>query len=162
MLRLAWMLPMLGLLVGCYSGRVATVTVDVANASDGDVTLWMHKSGPPVETGWRSPGSFAVVAPVSPDGSDPANLPSVVLAPNDVIRLGPRRGTFTPQGLPVLRVFSGRPTLAEMAAVPMRASEAATIELGAGLTRLVVSQHDPVRVVPLPPATRPGGGMPGE
>ena len=111
---------------GCLP-RARPVEVVVRNDADAPVLLWLCKVGPPVESGWLTPGQLAAYAAPGVELAEVPleELPAAVLGPGRTATLGPRSGRFDGGGRPVLRVFpadwpGGTATLADLAGVPKR------------------------------------------
>lgn len=132
--------------LGCGTSRTK-LDVVVENRSDATVTLWLYKDGPSVEPHLMSPGTLiAVKAPTSED-EQPSGPPAIWLKAGDTVQVGPVEGRFDDRNVPTLAVFTGTPSLSDLAATPKRSGSVARVPLGAGRNMVVVDAAFPVRAV---------------
>ncbi len=137
------------LLVGCGT-KPTEVRVAVHNDADQPVLLWLTKDGPPVETGWMSPGTLAAETLPTGADNDLSRLPVAQIEPGASVSLPPRTGKFPRGTLPIARVFYGPSTLTEFAAVMKRSPNVDTVLLTGGDNYVIIRGIRPVSAERVP------------
>lgn len=101
--------------VGCGSStEKRTFDINVRNATDKTITIWLTKDGPPNEKGWGSPEQIAVAAPPREE-----RISGVVVPPGKTAYTGVLEGEFEYSTAAVLRVYDGQyPEFSDLLAVP--------------------------------------------
>ena len=135
------LLGLVALLVGC-GGRSQSYRVIVHNESPRSVTVWLAKSGPPEEAGWKSPETIAIESL----GSDEP-LGGVIIPPGKTGETGTVRGRF-PEGVDaILRVYLGQHTLDDLLAISRDSPNRIDVVLAPGRNELTVRDHRGATVV---------------
>jgi hypothetical protein len=124
------------LLVGCGGGaNRQAYQVRVQNDLARPVTVWLTKSGPPHETGWKSPERLAVEA------IDRDPIGGVVVPPGKVAETGTVRGAF-PEGVDaVLRIYVGYHEFTDLLAMSRGHPDRFDLVLQPGENSLIVRQR---------------------
>jgi hypothetical protein len=129
------------LLVGC-SGRSQSYRVVVHNESPRSVTVWLTKSGPPDEPGWKSPEDVAIE---SLGAEEP--LGGVIIPPGKTGETKSVRGRF-PEGVDaVLRVYLGQYAFDDLLAISKDSPNRIDVVLRPGTNALVVRNDRGTTVV---------------
>ncbi len=129
-------------LIGC-SGPTKSYSVAVRNDVDQPITVWLTKSGPPVEAAWLSPEQLATYE--NPRGEKIAGR---AVPPGKVAETGEQKGKFPAGTDAVLRVYLGQHTLDELLATGSRDSRGSRnpnrvdVTLPLGRSNLIVQQKD--------------------
>jgi hypothetical protein len=123
-------------ITGC-SGPTKTYSVAVKNELDQPITVWLTKSGPPVEASWLSPEQLATYE--NPRGEKIAGR---AVPPGKVAETGNQKGHFPSGTEAVLRVYLGQHTLDELLATNTRSLNRVDVTLSPGRSDLVVQQKD--------------------
>lgn len=105
---------LLGVLVGLAGCVPTTRTYDVrvSNRTDGPVTLWLTKNGPPAERGWEPPEALATKRLRDDDLRT-----GVILERNMTVSTRTLTGKFYRDTGAVLRVYSGELKFADILAI---------------------------------------------
>ena len=111
--RLVSLSPCLLLLltIGCAGSRKYTFDVSVQNSTDGPLTIGFIKKGPPQDPRWMSPEDWTNVPP-----SRQPEYWGMVVPPGKMMA-DRVTGEMSAGADPVLRVYSGKPTLSEALAI---------------------------------------------
>ena len=91
------------MLAGCVTARKYNFDISVKNDTDGPVTIWLTKDGPPEEKGWRSPEQVAITAPAHEE-----RIGGMPVPPGKTAFTGPISGEFDPGTFPWLRIYDGK------------------------------------------------------
>lgn len=120
---------------GCHSYDTRTYDVSVKNDSEGPVTLWLTKDGPPFEPGWLSPEDIAIESPRQPV----TTISGVVVPAGKTADTGPRQGKFEPGTRAVLRVYAGQLNFDQLLAAQADEKRRIDMRLHPGRSDLVVT-----------------------
>jgi hypothetical protein len=136
-----WMLLLAALvLVGCKSSyETRRYDVTVHNQSNGPITIWLTKDGPPYEPGWLAPEDLAVQSPKQDSKLSGVRVPAGKTAGTDVVH-----GQFEPQTHAVLRVYAGQRNFDELLASSSGDKTRVDYPLHPGKSSLIVSGTHPV------------------
>ncbi|MEA2709478.1 MAG: hypothetical protein QOF78_2079 [Phycisphaerales bacterium] len=93
-------LMLIFVLAGCGAGK--SYQVEVKNQTNGPVTLWLTKDGPPKEDGWYSPEEIDAM----PENARPA-YDLAIVPPGKTGFTGKVAGEFPKGTAAVLRVYEG-------------------------------------------------------
>lgn len=130
-------LPLLcAMLVGC-SVPTRTYDVSVKNEMTQPITVWVTKSGPPVERRWLSPEQLATY--VNPPG-DP--IYGRAVPPGKTAHAGPLVGHFPEGTEAILRVYLGQHDLNELLAMGVRNPNRVDVTLPEGRSAYVVHEEN--------------------
>ncbi|HEX8524307.1 MAG TPA: hypothetical protein VF669_18775 [Tepidisphaeraceae bacterium] len=125
-------LLLLAVITGC-SGPTRTFDVAVRNELNQPITVWLTKSGPPVEANWLSPEQLATYAN-PPEGK----VPGVPVPPGKTAETGKISGHFPAGTEAVLRVYLGQRSLDELLATGARNPDRLDIPLQPGRSDLII------------------------
>ena len=126
------LLSLVGLLAGC-GGRSQSYRVIVHNESPRSVTVWLTKSGPPDEPGWKSPETIAI----ENLGSDEP-VAGVIIPPGKTGETKSVRGRF-PAGVDaILRVYLGQLGFDDLLAISRDSPNRIDVVLTPGTNELTV------------------------
>lgn len=132
-----WILGSLQL-VGCSSTREYSFDISVRNASDGPITIWLTKEGPPIEQGWRSPEQVAIQSPGHEE-----RIGGVLVPPGKAASTGQIKGKFAPGSSAWLRIYEGKySSFSDLLAVSPKSSKRVDQYLDPGVNRLVVKKRN--------------------
>ena len=132
MLRTLALICLAALLVGC-GGPSRSHQVIVHNESPRSVTVWLTKSGPPDEPGWKSPEDVAIE---SLGAEEP--LGGVIIPPGKTGETKKVRGSF-PEGTDaILRVYLGQLAFDDLLAISKGSPNRIDVVLKPGTNELTV------------------------
>ena len=132
MLRMLALTCLAALLIGC-GGRSQSYQVILHNESPKSVTVWLTKSGPPSEPGWKAPEDVAIESL----GADEP-LGGVIIPPGKTGETKKLRGTF-PEGTDaILRVYIGQLAFDDLLAVSRGSPNRIDVVLTPGTNELTV------------------------
>ena len=134
--------PLLFMLVmlGCQASyETRTYDVSVHNLSDGPVTIWLTKDGPPYEPGWLAPEDLAIESP-----KQNAKLSGVIVPAEKTADTGTVTGRFEPQTHAVLRIYAGKRSFDELLASTHGDPTRVDQPLHPGKNDLVVEGKQPI------------------
>lgn len=127
------------LLAGCSSTKEYSFDVSVRNATDGPITIWLIKEGPPVEQGWRSPEQVAIQSPGQNERIGGRLVPPGKTASTN----GPFKGKFDPGSTAWLRIYDGKyASFSDLLAVSPKSSRRIDQYLDPGKNHLVVKSRN--------------------
>lgn len=125
------------LLAGCSTTQKRTYDISVRNATEGPITLWLTKDGPPYDAGWLAPEHIAASAPAHEE-----RISGVVVPPGKTAYTGPLTGEFEPNTTAILRIYGNKyPSFSDLLAVPPRSPERIDHPLDPGKSMLVVTKR---------------------
>ena len=132
---------------GCGpSFETRTYDITVRNDSTRPVTLWLTKTGPAYEQGWKSPEDLAIE---SPKANEP--IGAIPVPVGKTAYTGKLTGRFRSDVDAVLRVYVGLHSFSELLAISRGSSDRLEIALTPGKNDLVVTDLGPtVQVKPGP------------
>jgi hypothetical protein len=133
-------LSAISLLVGCQSTYTANISVAIKNESEQPVTVWITKTGER-NSDWLAPEDLAM-AP------KPEMINGVVIPPGKTGELGPMKGRFEADAVPVLRVYAGHLDYDHMLATSVESTLRVDVTLSDGINRLKVLRGAKLDVVP--------------
>ena len=87
-------------LTACSSSDQRTFELSVTNRSDGPITVWLTKNGPPYEDNWLSPEDLVQNSPKMSD-----RIPGVQISPGRTAE-AKVSGQFDPDTQAILRVYA--------------------------------------------------------
>lgn len=132
------LLTMLLTMAGCGSStQKRTFDINVRNATEKTITIWLTKDGPPNEKGWGSPEQIAMAAPGREE-----RISGVVVPPGKTAYTGVVEGKFEYSTAAVLRVYDGQyPEFSDLLAVPVNSPLRSEHVLYEGKNLLVVKRQ---------------------
>src|SRR5688572_28635538 len=132
MLRTLALTVLAALLAGC-GGKSQSYQVILRNESPRSVTVWLTKSGPPDEPGWKAPEDVAIE---SLGAKEP--LGGVIIPPGKTGETKKVRGTF-PEGTDaILRVYLGQLPFDDLLAISKGSPNRIDVVLRPGTNELTV------------------------
>ena len=135
------LLSLIALLAGC-GGKSQSYSVIVRNESPRSVTVWLTKSGPPDEPGWKSPEAIAIERL----GSDEP-VAGVIIPPGKTGETGTVRGHFPAEVDAILRVYLGQLAFDDILAISRDSPNRIDVVLTPGTNELTVRDRRGVTVV---------------
>lgn len=134
---------MLVVLVGCAGGSKRSFDVTVENRTKEPIILWLTKSAPPFEEGWKSPERLAVETPQKVD-----KVAGVVVEPGQTAQTGEVSGTFAGGAEAILRVYTRVKSLDDILAAGPGASNRIDLPLTDGANKIaVISRNGAIEAV---------------
>jgi hypothetical protein len=124
-------LSLLFLVLGCDQTR--SYDVSLKNDSTKPVTIWLTKSGPKFEQGWKSPEDLAIESPKMNE-----KIAGVVVPPGKTAATGNVTGTFEPRVDAILRVYLGQKDFNELLATNRQSLDRTDVVLKPGTNRILV------------------------
>jgi hypothetical protein len=137
-MKIAPILLLLLLILGCNSAEKRTYDVALRNDSTRPVTIWLTKNGPPWEDGWKSPEDLAIESPRISE-----RIAGVIVPPGKIALTGKVTGSFLPNVDAIIRVYRGQLTFSEILAVSRGNTARMDIPLKPGINDLVVTDLGP-------------------
>ena len=134
-MRLLFPFLVVGMLIGCAPTR--TYQVAIKNELNQPITVWLTKSGPPVEGSWLSPEQLATYH--NPIGG---RIAGSAVPSGKVAEAGPLKGKFPAGTEAILRVYLGQHTLDELLATNSKNSTRVDVTLSPGRSDLIVRERD--------------------
>ncbi len=136
---------LLGALTACSGTHTDRFDVSVKNDLDKPITLFLTKSGPPLEDGWWSPEdlSFRTAA-----GDE--SIVGQVIDPGRTAASGPIEGTFDRGSMPYLRIYAGKHSLPDLLATSGGHPDRLDIPLPVGKTEWIVNRREGRLIVTTP------------
>lgn len=128
------------LLVGCAPSRTASVSVSIQNKSPQPVTVWITKTGER-NAEWLAPEDLAMEA-------KPQMINGVVIPPGKTGELGPMKGRFESEAVPILRVYAGQLDYDQLLATSTNGLLRVDVTLDDGMNRLTVTNNGKLEVAP--------------
>lgn len=125
-------LPLLALLVGC-GPETRSYNVTVQNNATEPMTLWLTKSGSPLEKNWISPEDLAVLR--MDKGS---KLPGTVIPVGERRGIGPIAGKFAGGSQAVLRVYRGQRKFDELLSMNADSPNRTDVQLVPGNNEILI------------------------
>lgn len=136
MVRPIAILGILMIFTGC-GGPTRSYQVTVQNDSKEPVTVWLTKSGGPVERHWRAPEHYGIA---QPGLEDPVG--GVIIDPGEIGSTPKLSGRFPGGTDAVLRVYLGARTLSELLSISRGSPNRIDVVLTPGDNDLVVRDRD--------------------
>lgn len=132
-------LILMSLLTGCQTTYRANVSVSIKNESDQPVTVWITKTGER-DAEWLAPEDLALAA-------KPEMINGAVIPPGKTGELGPLKGKFEEDAVPILRVYEGQLEYDQLLATSVDSALRVDVTLSDGMNRLKVVRHGKLDVV---------------
>lgn len=132
---IAWM-------VGCEPARSGNISVSLHNDSPQPVTAWITKTGDR-NNEWLAPEDLAMVP-------KPELINGVVIPPGKTGDMGPMKGRFEGESVPVLRVYAGQMDIDHLLATSVDSQLRVDVVLDNGLNKLTVVNSAKLEVIPTP------------
>jgi hypothetical protein len=133
-------LASLTMFLGCESSHTASISVELHNESQQAVTAWITKTGVR-DAEWLAPEDLAMSA-------KPESINGVVIPPGKTGEMGPMKGKFEGESVPVLRVYAGQLEYDQLLATSVNSGLRVDVTLSDGMNRLKVVKGAKLDVVP--------------